>query len=128
MRVRSCGTRGLYAPAVRRSPASSSWNIGAANAAVFVFAESHIARRLRRMARRARMRPILTIALTVRPASARAAAITSSSFCSDAVGFAAAASAATAQSDLPRLLLHFLRPAAAGPRRVGGGDLEIGLN
>jgi len=60
----------------------------------FVFAESHIARRLRRMARRARMRPILTIALTVRPASASAAAITINSFCSDAVGFAVTASAA----------------------------------
>jgi hypothetical protein len=42
------------------------------------------------------MRPILTIALTVMPASARAAAITISSFCNDAVGFAAVTSAAAA--------------------------------
>jgi hypothetical protein len=80
-------------PAGRRSWASSSWNIGCGERRL-VFAESHIARRLRRMARRARIRPILTIALTVRPASASAAAITSNSFCSDAVGFAADVSAA----------------------------------
>ena len=75
-------------PPARRSPASSSWNIGGDERRnVFAaFAESHIARRLRRIARRARMRPIRTIALTVMPASASAAAITRSSICNDAVG------------------------------------------
>ena len=59
--------------------------------------ESHIALRLRFMARRARMRPNRTIALTVMPASASAAAITSISFCNEAVGLAgSAASGASA--------------------------------
>ena len=87
----------------------------AANAA-FVFAESHIARRLRRMARRARMRPIRTIALTVRPASARAAAITRTA--SAAMRSALPSPRPLrrrAQPDLPRAAA-LPRPAAAGLR------------
>ena len=117
-------------PPVRRSPASSSWNIGGGERRIVfaVFAESHIARRLRRMARRARMRPIRTIALTVRPASASAAAITTSSFCNDAVGFAGAGSAAAAGNLICCGLLHFLglRQRLVRGRGGGGRRLEMG--
>ena len=70
------------------------------------------------MARRARMRPIRTIALTVRPASARAAAITINSFCSEAVGFAGAASAAAGVQ--PDLTAGCCTSSARGSWAAGG--------
>jgi hypothetical protein len=72
------------------------------------------------MARRARMRPIRTIALTVRPASARAAAITINSFRRGG-GHNLIDHGLLHQFGLRRLGLRRL-----GFGRVGGGDLEIG--
>ena len=86
------------------------------------------------MARRARMRPSLKTRLTVMPASASAAAITSSSICNDAVGFAVDAVRSGERNPrwlqgwlLQGWLLHRLGVLLLVGGRIGdGGGTDIG--